>query len=458
MKKKVLLLHCPGDKVYLHDYYTSYSSKANYYWPPTDLVLLSGVLREFDLAVIDAIAEKLSPEECENRIKDFKPEAIIFTTGTATWENDLAFLAKLRLSVPSRYIGSSSMFLFEAEYFLGSSETVDALSLSMVSPEIGDFIEGRDRAYPSIAYRHGSDLHLPSPESKKEQNFRIPVPRHDLFKLRSNRSPLAKRTPFALVVTSIGCPFTCQFCVAGSIPYQYRNVDNVIEELRFLKSLGIKEIMFNDPTFTVSEKRVLELCRKMKADGLDFSWVCNGHAATVSDEMTEAMKDAGCHTLMIGVESGQNETLQKYSKNTTPEKIKESFRICKKHRIKTLAYFIIGLPGETRKSVLETIRFARELDCDFASFTVLTPDIGSQLRREAIAKGWLDEKTKAFDSTSFPVFTAGDLTKEEIWKLRQKAVRDFYLRPGYLFKKLMGIRSLKDMTFLVNQALSMFMK
>ena len=457
-KKKVLLLHCPGDKVYLHDYYTSYSSKANYYWPPTDLVLLSGVLSAYDLRVVDAIAEKLGPEECERRIREFEPEAIVFTTGTATWEKDIAFLERIKSGLPVRLIGSSSMFLFEAEHFLKSAPAVDALSLNMVNPEIADFIEGRDKDYLWVAYRRGSELAIPSPSTRREQNYRIPVPRHDLFQLKFNRSPLAKRTPFALVVTSLGCPYTCRFCVAGSIAYQYRNSDNVIDELRYLQSLGVREIMFNDPTFTVSQKRVLELCGKMKDNGLDFTWVCNAHAATITDELIEGMKRGGCHSVMIGVESGQNETLRKYSKSATRERIKDAFKICRKYKVKTLAYFIIGLPGETRESVLETIRFAKELDCDFASFTVLTPDIGSQLRQEAIAKGWLDQTARTFDSTSFPVFTAGDLSKEDIWKLRQKAVRDFYLRPSYLFKKLVGIRSLRDLTLLLNQGLAMFVK
>lgn len=458
MKKKVLLLHCPGDKIYLHDYYTSYSSKANYYWPPTDLVLLSGVLSGYDLRVIDAIAEKLSPDECEQRIKQFGPEAVVFTTGTATWEKDVAFLEKIKRGLPALLIGSSSMFLFEADHFLRSAPAIDALSLNMVSSEIADFIDGRKKDYRWVAFRRGPDLLIPSAETRKEQNFRIPVPRHDLFQLKFNRSPLARRAPFALVVTSLGCPYTCHFCVAGSISYQYRNIDNVIEELKFLQSLGVREIMFNDPTFTVSQNRVLELCWKMKDNGLDFTWVCNAHAATITKELIAGMKGAGCHSVMIGVESGQNETLRKYSKSATREKIKDSFKICRQHKVKTLAYFIIGLPGETRESVLETIRFAKELDCDFASFTVLTPDIGSQLRQEAITKGWLDETTRAFDSTSFPVFTAGDLSKEDIWKLRQKAVRDFYLRPTYLFKKLIGIRSFRDLALLLNQAFSMFTK
>ncbi|HOI44048.1 MAG TPA: B12-binding domain-containing radical SAM protein [Candidatus Aminicenantes bacterium] len=456
MSKKVLLLHCPGDKVYLHDYYTSYSSKANYYWPPTDLVLLSGVLSGFELRVIDAIADRLSAGECEKKILEFSPDAVIFTTGTATWENDIRFITALKPKLRSKILASGSMFLFEAGYFLNAAPAVDAVILDMVSPEIAAFIAGEEKECRALAFR---DAEVQSaPPARKDQNIIIPVPRHELFNLAANRSPLARKKPFALVITSVGCPFTCRFCVAGSIRYRYRNTDSIMEELGKLRDMGVPEIMFNDPTFTVSEKRILDLCRKMAAAGMNFSWSANAHVATVSDEMMDAMSRAGCHTVMIGVESAQDEILAGAAKHTTRDKIRDAFRICRKHGIQTLAYFIIGLPGDTRRSILETIRFAKELDCDFASFTVLTPDIGSALRREAIEKGILDPAIRIFDSTCFPVFTAGDLSMEEIWELRQKAVRDFYLRPSYLVKKILGIRSVKDLLFLIDQARSMFLK
>jgi anaerobic magnesium-protoporphyrin IX monomethyl ester cyclase len=457
MVKKVLLLHCPGDKVYLHDYYTSYSSKADYYWPPSDLVLLSGVLGGFDLTVVDAIAERLPPEETERRVLDFKPDAVVFTTGTATWENDLRFLAGLKAKHPCLLIGSGSVFLFEADYFLRAAPFLDAVILDLVSPEIAAFIAGAAGPFQTLA-RPGQPIPDPMPCWTKQQDFTLPVPRQDLFRHDRNRSPLARRRPFALVMTSIGCPYSCRFCVAGSIPYRRRAVESVLEELRLLRSLGIREIMFNDPTFTVSHTRVADLCGRMIAEGLDFGWTANGHVATLSDETVAILRKAGCHTLMIGVESARDDILSLYSKGSTRAKVVEAFRTCKRHKIKTLAYFIIGLPGETRESTLETIRLAKELDCDFASFTVPTPDIGSKMRQEAIAKGWLSRNTMSFDSTDFPVFSSESMTKEEIWALRQRAVRSFYLRPSYLVKKVLGIRSVRDFLFLLEQARAMFMK
>ncbi len=456
MKKKGVLLHCPAEGLYLHDYYTSYSSKANYYWPPTDLVLLSGVLREFDLLVLDAIAERLSEDECLRRLDDFGPDFVVFTTGTATWENDFRFMARVRAALAARLIGSGSVFYFEAERFFKRAPFLDAAILDVVSSEIAAYIEAPDKPTTALAVRRGDRVIVPSP-TEACSDYRIPRPRHDLFPLRANRSPLARRLPFALVVASIGCPFGCRFCVAGAMAYRYRNIDNVIEELEDLRAMGVREIMFNDPTFTVSKKRVLELCGRMVERGFKFSWVCNAHLATLDDETAAAMRKAGCHTLMIGVESGEEDILAASNKKITTAKAVEAFRTARRAKLRTLAYFIIGLPGESPESARRTIAFAKRLNPDFASFTVLTPDIGSPLRQESIERGLLNPEILTFDSTAAPVFSSGGLTTQEIWKLRQQAVRSFYLRPSYLFKKLLGIRSVRDFVILTEQAKAMFL-
>lgn len=457
MVKKILLLHCPSDKIYLHDYYTSYSSKANYYWQPYDLVILSGVLGRFELRVIDAIADKLSEDVCLQKIKEFKPDVLIFTTGTATWKSDYHFIKRVRKQIPCLILASGSIFLFEGSYFLHRMPEIDGAILDIVSLEIADYLAGNIVETSAILWRNKNVSEIP-PLNLRNKSFSIPIPRHELFNLKANRSPLAKNIPFAIVVTSIGCPFSCHFCVAGSVPYRYREVDNVLAELKYLKALGVKEIMFNDPTFTVSKKRVMALCQGLLEMNKPFTWVCNAHVATLSEELIKAMVRAGCHTVMIGVESANDEVLQKCSKGITRDKIKQTFNLCKKYGLRTLGYFIIGLPGDNRQTILQTIDFAKQIDCDFASFTVLTPDVGSKLRSEAIQKGLLDPMVDEFDSTCYPVFTSGDLSLEEIWRLRQKAFRDFYLRPTYLFKRMINLRSLKELLFLFDQARSMFIK
>lgn len=458
MKQKILLLHVPHRtrKIYLHDYYTSYSSKAYYYWSPADLILISGLVKEFEVEVIDAIAERLSFTECEARILKFSPDVIIFTTGTATWDNDLLFLKRIKAKTNCLLLGSSAIFMFEPVYFLENFPFLDGLILDITSPQIIDFIVGHREANRAVAFRHrDGSLHLPRRQDQ-DKVFTLPVPLHHLFPYQLNRSPLAQRKPFALVVTSVGCPYSCRFCVVGSLKYRYRPVENIIEELQYLQKLGVKEIMFNDPTFTASRKRIIALCRTMKEKGLYFTWVANAHVATLNEETLKYMRASGGHTLMIGVESANQTILDQYAKGISVEKTKLVFRLCQKYGFRTLAYFIIGLPGETRESILETIRLSLELDCDFASFAIATPDIGSAMREEAIKKGLLSPETRIFDSTAYPVFTGGNLSKEEIWRLRQKAIRSFYLRPGYIFKRLTRMRSWQELKVHLEQAQAMF--
>jgi radical SAM superfamily enzyme YgiQ (UPF0313 family) len=458
MRKKVLLLHVPHRtrKIYIHSYYCSFSSKAYYYWSPDDLILISGLLKDFEVRVIDAIAERLSFPECEEKILDFSPEVIIFTTGTATWDNDLPFLKRIKSKIDCLLLGTSAIFMFEPAYFLENFPFLDGLIIDITSPRIAEFIRGKRESNGAIAFRSADgSLYLPPPEPK-EKVFTLPVPLHHLFPFRLNLSPLARRKPFALVVTSIGCPNSCRFCVVGSVKYRYRPVENIIEELQYLHQLGIKEIMFNDPTFTASRKRTIELCRKMKERNFNFTWVANAHVATLNEEVLKHMRASGGHTLMIGVESANQEILDRYAKGISVEKTKQAFRLCQQYGFRTLAYFIIGLPGETRESILETIRLARELDCDFASFSIATPDIGTAMREEAIKQGLISPETRIFDSTGFPVFTGGNLSKEEIWRLRQKAIRSFYLRPGYIFKRLTRMRSWQELRVHLEQAQAMF--
>jgi radical SAM superfamily enzyme YgiQ (UPF0313 family) len=140
----------------------------------------------------------------------------------------------------------------------------------------------------------------------------------------------------------------------------------------------------------------------------------------------------------------------------TVDEVRAKVALLDRSGIKVLGYFILGLPGETRESAERTIDLARRLKLDIASFAIATPDIGTPLRAEALEKGWIPPGLLAWDSTEFPILETGALTKEEIWDLRKKAVRAFYLRPSYILRKLLGVRSPRDVRNLVSNALSLF--
>ncbi len=458
-RESVLLLNPPGDKLYIRDYYCSFSSKADYYWPPQDLIGLSGIIGlGFRVQVLDAIINKVPERMCLERILREDYKAVIFTTGTATIKKDLAFAEKIKKEKKDiKIIASAAIMKFLGQKLLEDYDFIDCVSYDFTEKDILSFLRDECGA-PLRGLIYRLEDKLIEDKGKAPIEFEIPIPRHELFDFQKYRIPLAKKFPFTVVVTSLGCPYHCGFCTAGAFGYRVRKVDNVIEELDYLHKLGIREILFQDPTLTVNTKRVVELCQKMVNHNFHFTWSSNAEIKSLNEEIVSWMREAGCHTMSIGIESGDEEILRKYSKWNSAEKIEQTIDLLNKHKIRVLGYFIIGLPGETRESILKTIELAKHLKIDIASFAIATPDVGTPLRKEALEKGWIPADLDVFDSTEFPVINAGDLSKEEIWGLRKKAVREFYLRPSYLIRKLLQVRSLRELKILASNAFSLFRK
>jgi radical SAM superfamily enzyme YgiQ (UPF0313 family) len=418
--------------------------------------VLSGIVgQRFNIRVIDAIIDKIKERECLEQILDHRPQAVIFTTGTATLRSDLSLAERIKKArKETKIIASAGILKFIGRELLQKCPSLDALLLDYTAPEIlGYLSDGSPAPLPGLIFRRGDQL-LES-EEPLPRDFEIPRPRHELFNFKKYRIPIARRSPFTVVITSLGCPYRCGFCTAGAYGYRVRHIDNVIEELRYLQSLGVREILFQDPTLTINTPRIVELCRKIVQSSLDFTWSANADVRSLNEEKVQWLKRAGCHTVSIGIESGDNGMLKKYSKLITVEQIEGAVDLLAKHKIRVLGYFILGLPGETRESALRTIKLAPRLKIDIASFAIATPDLGTALRREAIEKGWIRPDLDSFDSTEFPIIAAGEMTAEEIWQLRKKAVRKFYLRPGYILQRLGRVRSWRDLSILASNALSL---
>lgn len=455
--EKILLLNPPGDKLYQRDLYCSNVSKANYYWPSIDLLIQSGILGEaYEVDILDAIVEKLGVEECLGRIRQGGYTAVLFLTGTASWQQDFAFLARIKNGSPSPLlIGNGDILLYQAEEFLERYPFLDAVLLDYTTPDVRYFLEGRFSELSALAFRREGRIEVCRvPPSGGE--FAFPVPRHEKFPLHKYLLVQGKRFPFTTVQASFGCPFQCSFCIASTLGYKYRSVDNILAELRHIVSLGIKEVFFMDFTFEVRRKNVLELCRRMVEECLDLSWVCSSRAGTLDEELLTWMRDAGCHTLLLGVESGDEALLREYSKGVTKDQMRQAFSLCRRLGIRTLGHFIIGLPGETDETARKTVAFAKELDCDIASFNIAVPVLGTPLRERALAQGYIADEGMVFDSSdAYPVMETPQFSKEQAWKWRKRAILSFYFRPRYIWRLATQARSLYQWKLLVLNGLAL---
>lgn len=447
----ILLLNPPGRRIYLRDYYCSKISKADYILHPVDLYVLSGILRKkHKLFVIDAIVEGLSEKECFKRIMKLKLDAVIFLTGQVSYVEDFRFMDRVKKATGIKVVGTGDIFMENGEEILKKYSFIDAILLDFTTRDILDYFDGKKA--DNMIYENKKRV-----TRAKWGQFDIPVPRHELFRNDLYTSPFMRYPKLVTVLTDYGCPYKCDFCIMGTIGYKFRSVENVMEELRFVKSLGIREIYFDDQTFGANRKRTMELLKRMK--GMAFSWSCLSRVDVMTNDFVKAMSEAGCHTVMLGVESGSQKILNKYNKGITKEKIKEGFRVCRKYGVRAMGTFLIGLPGENEKDVNETIDFAIELKCDYASFNTPVPRMNTNMRKEAINDKVIGKDLYPMDqSGDYGIIRSKDLSPKKIRKLKNKAIRKFYFRPSYFIQRISAIKTFYELQSNIKSGLSIWRK
>ena len=170
--------------------------------------------------------------------------------------------------------------------------------------------------------------------------------------------------------------------------------------------------------------------------------------------MLAAMKEAGCHYIYFGVESGSPKMLKLMRKGISLERTKETFAICRRLGIRTQAFFLFGVPGEDQETIRQTIEFAKELDPDSVQFAVAIPHPGTQLYEECQRNGWLVYNSWADFASKNSLIETEELSREEVERARVQAYREFYFRPGFILRSALRIRSLKDVRRLLRGAKS----
>ena len=445
---KIVLLNPPGDKAYIRSYYCGSTSKAGYLFQPIDLLMLSGRLAgEFEITVIDAIADRLDADEAIEEISRFKADAVVCMVSVVSWDTDLRFLSRLKKNDPRvKIIANGDVFFEDPEKIFAECGCIDAIIFDFISEDIIHYLKDECGKASNMLYKKDGRIVIRrSAPPAAGTAFSIPIPRHELFLNRNYRFPFAKHSPFTTVLTNFGCPFKCTFCIANTLGFRYRPAEEVYKELLYIIKLGIREVFFEDMTFGLPKHNTVRLLELMISGKLNISWTCFSRVDVVDREMLALMKMAGCHTIIFGVESASEDILRKYQKGCTKARMKEIFAISRDIGIKTVGTFILGLPEDDRASVLETIHFAREIDCDYASFNIAVPRPGTPLREAAVREGLIRKSSLVFDHSGGSVSTISrNLSKEELSRLRKRAIREFYFRPSYILRHLTRMRSLTE--------------
>jgi radical SAM superfamily enzyme YgiQ (UPF0313 family) len=452
-KRKVLLLNPPGGKLYMRDYYCSKIAKAAYSYHPIDFIILSGILsKNFNVYVLDCIAQRYSPQKSEDAVAVISPDVIIFLSGAVSMSEDFVFLESIKQKTNALMIGSGDIFLEHRVQLLREVPFIDAVLLDFTTEDIVSFLEDRTSQYYNIAFKDKDEI-VEREERHLNGFFSVGRCRHELFKDGQYIFPFSKKKLFATILTSFGCPFSCNYCVVNRFGYKERPIPEVIQEMQFLNSINIQECVFKDQTFAVGKDRAAALCEQMLKSHIKMGWTCFTRSELVDKELLQLMKRAGCHTIIFGIESSNKEVLSLYNRAFDLETAKKTIKVCADLSIETVGTFILGFPHDTKKSMEGTIYLSKTIGFDYASFNIFTPAYGTKLRNKLIEDGCIEDTLCFMDSgISRPVINTADLSSREVWLLRRKAIRSFYFNFHYIVRRISRCKNFFELNNIVRQA------
>ncbi len=380
-----------------------------------------------NVRILDFIVQHYSLEKLEKELDAFRPD--IVGTNSVTMNHDKAVsLLKAVKDHDSRIITlmGGPHISFDYEGCLTNHPEIDMAVIGEGEKTIAELVpvihdRGEWSAINGIAYMENNHLvKTPKREFISDLDSLPHPPRHLL--------PLSKYLALGLpvsIITSRGCPNQCIFCVGSRMvgqKFRTRSVSLVLDEIQSLVKMGFEQINFADDFFTVNKKRVKAICSEIKARNLNFGWSIFARADSVNRDILQTMKDAGCHTVLFGIESGNQEILDLINKRIKLDQIKQAVTLCKEVGMRVFGSFIVGLPGETHETLMDSHRLAQELDVIYG-YHFLSPFPGTTLK-EKIADYDLQLLTQdwsKFDANQAIVKTSG-LTPEEITQF----VEDYY--------------------------------
>ena len=443
LNNTILLINPPGKEMYIRDIFHSFSSKGRYLWQPTDLVFLSARLKnDFNLEVIDAIANKKSSDKLIEELFHKPYHTIIGLTGSISFKSDIEFFQKLVKTTQSPLILIGDLIRYNYKEILEKYSFVSGLIDDFTSEDILPYLKNNQTVTKPKGMVVRIDGMIPDRIiPPKKGSINIPIPRHDLFPMNSYRHPNNRYSPMATVLGSTGCPYPCGYCSQSTRKYRYRDAKNILKEIDYLQQRGIKEILFRDQLMEAIPRNFVALLEGIIERGYKLGWTCNSRVDTLKPEWLPLMKKAGCHSILFGVENPSQKILDQWETKKNNLRVKELFQKARDNGIAPCAYFILGLPGETKKDVLRTIDFAIELNPSLASFSLPSPDFGTKLRVIAIEKGILKNNLENSDRSIDAAELNDDIQPGDLRQLRSKAFKRFYFRFSFLTSSVLSIRS-----------------
>lgn len=359
----------------VYPYVRSDNDRSIFRFPPLGLGYIAAYLRQHKISVDLVDCTFLSEEEALRRVRDSGPRIIGIYSMFSMKRRALELARLLRDDCELLVAGGPLPTLNPQEFLqyfdvtvIGEGEET-MLEIACTLEKDGDLSRVK-----GIAYKEKGTIRSNIHRRPISNLDKIPFPARDLFDNESYKDYYSERFGYTVtsMMTSRGCPFNCDFCSRPVFGNQFRarSAANIVDEMKAVLALGYDRIWFTDDCLTLNREGVLSLCDEIIQRGITIDWECLSRVDTVDREVTERMKQAGCKRVFFGIESGNDSVLALMGKQATAKKAAEAVQIAKRSRLEVGAFFIVGYPGETDETILDTLKFASRLPLDYLSFTL----------------------------------------------------------------------------------------
>lgn len=437
---------------------------------PLGLACLAAVLEQAGISVevIDAWAERYSFEDLGREVALRRPDMAGITMMSPFYTAAMRSVDIVRERTGALIVVGGPHPSALPEDCLADNAHIDFVVIGEGEQTLLDLVlslEGQNkdpRSIAGIAFRQDGRIVTTGNARPIQDLDSLPLPARRYFPLEKYKThpPYGKKNPYMTLITSRGCPFRCTYCSKSVFGNRYRALSplRVVAEVKhIIQEFGVKEIHFYDDDFTIDPDRTAEICERLVRAKLPISWSCTTRVDLVNVKLLNKMKQAGCWMISYGVESADPTILRQIRKGYTLDTIQKAFRITREVGMRTIAYFMAGLPGENKKTLENTINFSLELNPDFVSWGITALYPGSPLYKDArmgklgnaeIRYTYRDKSLHASGSpygAGYAIIYEEFLARQELEAYVRRANRAFYLRARYLMRFLFKIRSWYEM-------------
>ncbi|MBS3108097.1 radical SAM protein [Candidatus Woesearchaeota archaeon] len=451
MKKKILLINPPSS---LKAYSKSKIKAAIPEIPLLSLAVLAAPLLDarHDVQILNLAISSQPDKDLEEKLKEFRPDIVGITFTTPLFAEASLIAAEIKKFDSKIVVAGGGAHATTAPDDCIKDNNFDIMAIGESDFMLVDLANGMHlKDIKGIYWREHGKIVKNAPRTLIADLDDLPMPAWQLYgDLSIYKTPriTSKMNPVGALETSRGCPFNCTYCNKKIFTqkFRYKSVKRTVDEMEYMLGLGFKEIHIWEDQFTTDLEHAKNVCREILRRGLKFPWnLFTGiRVNCVDKEFLELAKKAGCYSVSYGVESGDESILKNINKGITLAQCRKAFRMAKEAGMETIGFFMLALPGETEETMMKTIKFAVELDPDYAKFTMTLPFPGTRLYEDLEKAGKI--KTHDWSLYNFhcttEVYDHPNLSWDVIQKYYDLSYRMFYFRPKYIARRL--VRGLKS--------------